>query len=409
MTTQSIFVGSSTEARKCDAPDAIIQTLANTLADGYVVVPWWETKWANLSTPLDTLIEDMAKYDYAVFLASPDDLTTIRGRNYYQARDNVIFEFGLFLASLKKPRTFLLVPEIEGHEFRILSDLGQSATTQRYLCSVSAEGKPIYDLSSLDRAAQEVAGHIKRNHLELIGRLTSRSHAKEQLRHVNRRLRADISHAGSSNNETLLLNKTASYIPDLLVLKAGATKRSVADTCLDVSLYFELIEDMLNIEQLAEKQRMTPDNPIREVWVFADEPLEFMGEATGDAKKQVPKLLDTIVYNIQNGVKYSYLVSGECDIAGIRGCLSDRGLSEEEIENLKIFVLESKFFKTYYTVHHYGKVNREIYISALMENRNDLLIKASPDQQKRIHQRLERLIGLDTSVGSLAVRNFVYK
>ena len=81
------------------------------------------------------------------------------------------------------------------------------------------------------------------------------------------------------------------------------------DTCLDISLYFELIEDLLNIEQLAEKQRKSDDDPIKEVWVFADEPLEFLGEASGVAKEQVPKLLDTIVHNIQSGVRYSYFVS----------------------------------------------------------------------------------------------------
>ena len=55
-------------------------------------------------------MDNLVDYSYAVFILSADDELTLRGIEYHAARDNVIFEFGLFLAHLGLERTFLVAP-----------------------------------------------------------------------------------------------------------------------------------------------------------------------------------------------------------------------------------------------------------------------------------------------------------
>jgi hypothetical protein len=54
------------------------------------------------------LVEACKKFDFAVLVLSPDDLITKRGSVRPAARDNVLFEAGLFMGSLGQERTFLV-------------------------------------------------------------------------------------------------------------------------------------------------------------------------------------------------------------------------------------------------------------------------------------------------------------
>lgn len=75
------------------------------------------------------------KMGYAVFVLTPDEKVTMRGKEYYIARDNVIFEYGLFLGKLGHARTFVLVPPTNlGNglpDFHMLTDLS-GITTKWY-------------------------------------------------------------------------------------------------------------------------------------------------------------------------------------------------------------------------------------------------------------------------------------
>lgn len=72
---------------------------------------------------------------YAVFILTPDEKVILREKEYYIARDNVIFEYGLFLGKLGHTRTFVLVPPTDLGDglpsFHMLTDLN-GITTQWY-------------------------------------------------------------------------------------------------------------------------------------------------------------------------------------------------------------------------------------------------------------------------------------
>ena len=57
---------------------------------------------------LETLVAKTKEFDYAVLVLTPDDLLIKRGEQSMAARDNVMFELGLFMGSLGRTKTFIV-------------------------------------------------------------------------------------------------------------------------------------------------------------------------------------------------------------------------------------------------------------------------------------------------------------
>jgi len=101
----SIFVASSTEA----LPVArAVKARFDKEAD---VDVWEEDIFKANRNYLDTLLNRASYYDFAIAICAADDLATIRKKAVKVTRDNVIFEFGLFLGRLGPNRTFLILEE----------------------------------------------------------------------------------------------------------------------------------------------------------------------------------------------------------------------------------------------------------------------------------------------------------
>lgn len=60
---------------------------------------------------IESLINQAAQFDGAVFLFTFDDTTTIRNNEYKTVRDNIIFEYGLFVGSIGKKNTLFVIDE----------------------------------------------------------------------------------------------------------------------------------------------------------------------------------------------------------------------------------------------------------------------------------------------------------
>ncbi len=76
---------------------------------------------------LDSLSKASIIHDFGVFIATSDDLALVRKQIIEVTRDNVIFEYGLFLGALGNSRTFLLQEE----ECKLPSDV-LGYTTPRF-------------------------------------------------------------------------------------------------------------------------------------------------------------------------------------------------------------------------------------------------------------------------------------
>jgi hypothetical protein len=68
------------------------------------------------------LFRAAGKYHFGVFILTPDDVTTSRDKTEFSARDNVLFEYGIFLGALGPDRTLALI-ERGDEKMKVPSDL----------------------------------------------------------------------------------------------------------------------------------------------------------------------------------------------------------------------------------------------------------------------------------------------
>lgn len=114
-TLPSVFIGSSSEgidvAReielqiKHDAETRIWQNGVFKLGD----------------SSLESLINSLEQFDFAIMSLTPDDMTESRSDKKSSPRDNVIFELGLFMGRLGRNRTFII--HGDNDNMKIPSDL----------------------------------------------------------------------------------------------------------------------------------------------------------------------------------------------------------------------------------------------------------------------------------------------
>lgn len=110
-----VFIGSSTEGR--DVARALQLNL-----QGVCESTCWDQGIFKLSaTTIEGLVSEMAGFDFAVLVMSPDDVVQVRGSESSSARDNVLVEAGLAIGLLGRDRTFIVFQD--GADIKIPSDL----------------------------------------------------------------------------------------------------------------------------------------------------------------------------------------------------------------------------------------------------------------------------------------------
>lgn len=97
-----VFIGSSTEGT------AQARALQQELLSVCEPVLWDQGIFEPGGYTLDSLIIEAHKCDFAVLVATPDDIRERRGETGPVPRDNVILEFGLFAGVLGRDRTYVL-------------------------------------------------------------------------------------------------------------------------------------------------------------------------------------------------------------------------------------------------------------------------------------------------------------
>lgn len=115
-----IFLGSSKESLP------LIKGIQASLANVASLKRWDEGVFRPGDYVLDRLIQIVNSYDFAIFAIAPEDFAEIRGKKVLVARDNVLFEAGLFFSQLDRTRTLLIVPKknkADELEFHLPSDL----------------------------------------------------------------------------------------------------------------------------------------------------------------------------------------------------------------------------------------------------------------------------------------------
>jgi hypothetical protein len=99
-----LFAGSSSE----QIP--LLNKIIDLIGEAAECIPWTNAFDSNKSG-LDSLIKRARLADFSILLATKDDLLTEREETYSVPRDNVIFEFGLFLGSSSPFKCFLIAED----------------------------------------------------------------------------------------------------------------------------------------------------------------------------------------------------------------------------------------------------------------------------------------------------------
>jgi Predicted nucleotide-binding protein containing TIR-like domain len=112
----SLFIGSSVESIR------IAKAVQTELAYDVDATVWDQGIFTLSRDTLESLLEASQNYDYALFILSGDDIVLLRKELKVIARDNVMFELGLFFGALGKERCFFMVPS-NIDDFHIPTDL----------------------------------------------------------------------------------------------------------------------------------------------------------------------------------------------------------------------------------------------------------------------------------------------
>jgi hypothetical protein len=98
----SLFVGSSTEGLRIAQA---VQVLLDPVCE---VEIWSQGVFGLCQGSLEALVLALERFDFAVLVLTAHDLKVSRGATAPAARDNVVFELGLFVGGLGRERTFMV-------------------------------------------------------------------------------------------------------------------------------------------------------------------------------------------------------------------------------------------------------------------------------------------------------------
>lgn len=98
------FIGCSVESTP------IAEAIQRNLQFEVLAAVWPQAEFQVSVDVLHSLLGHLENYDFGVFVLSPDDVSEIRKMTVATARDNVIFELGLFVGRHGRERTFIVTP-----------------------------------------------------------------------------------------------------------------------------------------------------------------------------------------------------------------------------------------------------------------------------------------------------------
>lgn len=141
--TPNIFIGSSVEGK--NVADEIVKQLR-----GFSECKLWTKAFETGKSNFENLLGQIAFYDYAILIATADDVIISRKKKQKTGRDNVLFEFGLFTGGLGHSRVFYIMEK----NIKIPTDL--SGITLPFIPGI---GDATFDKAITD-CVSEIKSHI---------------------------------------------------------------------------------------------------------------------------------------------------------------------------------------------------------------------------------------------------------
>ena len=100
-----VFIGSSSEGLD------VAQYVKSYLGDDFDCFLWTDDIFKHNESVFETLLKSASLFEFGIMVATKDDFTKSRSNEFDVPRDNVIFEYGLFLGRVGPGRSFVLQEE----------------------------------------------------------------------------------------------------------------------------------------------------------------------------------------------------------------------------------------------------------------------------------------------------------
>lgn len=162
-----IFIGSSSEGL------FIAEEVKAFFEKDYECFLWIDDIFKYNENFLETLMKEASLFDFGFMIFTKDDYTKSRQQAFDTPRDNVVFEFGLFLGRLGKDNAFI----IQDEDVKLPSDLFGNTLVKfkckkqnRILCKSKASLDKTSLIESLEKLKREIEAKI---HLGVLGMLPS--------------------------------------------------------------------------------------------------------------------------------------------------------------------------------------------------------------------------------------------
>lgn len=97
-----VFVGSSREGLK------YAYAIQENLDHDAEVTVWSQGIFEPSKTTIESLEQQLDKFDFAIFVFTGDDGLAYRGQAFDAVRDNVIFELGMSMGKLGRNRSYVI-------------------------------------------------------------------------------------------------------------------------------------------------------------------------------------------------------------------------------------------------------------------------------------------------------------
>jgi len=159
-----IFIGSSTEGLD------VARKVKDFFSKDFECYLWNDGIFKYNENYLETLLKEANLFDYGILVFTKDDFTKSREKKFDSPRDNVVFEYGLFLGRLGRDNAFIL----QGENVKLPSDLfGITHANFKYKKCWFKKTKSL-DVDSLNDSLKKLKKQIEEKvHLGVLGMLPS--------------------------------------------------------------------------------------------------------------------------------------------------------------------------------------------------------------------------------------------
>ena len=131
---------------------------SNLISSEKVFATLWNQDIFKLSHfTLHDLVNQVNKWDFVIFILTPDDIASIRGGEHKIARDNLYLELGLFIGGLGLDRCFVVIPDSIS-DFHLPTDI-LGLTVAKYIQDPRGNL-----LASLNPVCMQICSAIEKKH-----------------------------------------------------------------------------------------------------------------------------------------------------------------------------------------------------------------------------------------------------